>query len=103
MNEMKNSLFKNIFSKKKDVCNFNSFSLLSAEEKDELLKFLPSVDRQSEDSVKSMFQSDSFASYLTLYKTMLAAGEFDSIDDDYIQYLKGKKQRQHVDSWKVLF
>lgn len=78
----------------KDICNFNTFNLLTSEEKDSLLKDLSYLDRQSESSIQAMFQSDQFRSYLTLFQTMLIAGEFDTGSDDYKQYLRGKRQRQ---------
>lgn len=86
----------------KDVVNWRTFNtFLSPGEKDELMKHLPGVDKFSPDSLRTMFSSPQFISYMPIFQTMLEAGEFDTAaDDDYRRYLKGKHQREHVDPWK---
>jgi hypothetical protein len=71
-------------------------------EKDSLLKHLPPTDKTCEEALRDMFNSTTFHAHLTEYQELQEAGEFDQRNDDYKQYLKGKRKRQErpLDPWK---
>jgi hypothetical protein len=58
-----------IFSFFQDVVNFKSFqTLLTPEEKDKLLRYLPAIDKQSPEMIEDMFNSSAFHSHLLYFQ-----------------------------------
>ncbi|PHU28563.1 GATA transcription factor 26 [Capsicum chinense] len=64
----------------KDVLNYEEFTkLLSSDEQQQLLKYLPPVDSSSPpESLKCMFESSQFEENLSSFQKLLAVGVFDN-------------------------
>jgi len=87
----------------KDIINIKTFNLLTPEEKDSLLEYLPPTDKDSLNSLENLLACSTFNLHLNDFQTSLEMGEFDPSNDDYRSYLRGKKKREQLeldDTWK---
>lgn len=88
-----------------EILNWNSFDcLLSAQEKDELLKLVPGIDAQSLESVEQMFQFQGvLAQNLSELKDLILSGTLES-HSTFKKMLKGAvpqpKKDGKIEPWK---
>ncbi len=91
-----------IYADLKNVLCFDVFNdMIGPAEKDELLKLLPGVDRQSLEAVRNVFRFNPFfRASVGEYQDGLSRGAFDDTADHYV-YRKKQKNRKTMPDWKV--
>lgn len=69
----------------KDFINSTLFGLLSSEEKNNLLQYLPEIDALTEGNVKCLFRNSVFRQNITLFQSMLKTGKLATVPKSFVQ------------------